>query len=138
MYEIVLGKWLENNGKFSFSRSSGPGGQNVNKVNTKVTLHLPLTDLAFLNEREIARISSALHSRINSKGELVISCEEERSQSKNRAKLIYKTVILIEKALIVKKRRKHTKPTKASINRRVEAKKRLSLKKECRKVKDFY
>jgi len=138
MYEIVLGEWLENNGKFSFSRSSGPGGQNVNKVNTKVTLHLPLEDLTFLNERELFRIQSALVNRLNSKNELVLTCEEERSQSKNRAKLIYKTVILIEKALIVKKRRKHTKPTKASVARRVEAKKRLSLKKECRKIKDFY
>jgi len=138
MYEIVLKEWLENNGKFTFSRSSGPGGQNVNKLNTKVTLHLPLKELEFLNDSEINRIKKYLENRINSKNELVISCEEERSQSKNRAKLIYKTTILIEKGLLVKKRRKHTKPTKSSVKRRVEAKKRLSLKKECRKIKDFY
>ena len=138
MYEIILGQWLENNGKFSFSRSSGPGGQNVNKVNTKVTLNLPINDLTFLNEREIVRVKLGLGGRINNKDVLVISCEEERSQSKNRAKLIYKTVILIEKALLVKKKRKHTKPTRASVKRRVEAKKRLSLKKEFRKIKDSY
>lgn len=130
-------KWLEDNGIFTFSRSSGAGGQNVNKVNTKVTLHLDIDDLNFLTDRELNRIKTGLSNRINSKGQLIISCEEERSQSKNRSKLIYKTVVLIEKSLLVKKRRKPTKPSNASQKRRVEAKKRLSLKKQCRGSKDF-
>lgn len=138
MYEIILKQWLENNGNFSFSRSSGSGGQNVNKVNTKVTLRLNISELEFINEREFERIKIALCSRINSRGELVISCEEERSQSKNRSKLIYKTIILIEKGLLVRKKRKPTKPTNSSKRRRIEAKKRLSLKKSCRNIKDFY
>ncbi len=128
-------EWLKNNGDFSFSRSSGPGGQNVNKVNTKVTLHLNISDLNFLSENEKARILDSLSNRINNRQTLIISCEEERSQSKNRAKLIYKTVILIEKALKVKKKRKATKPSKASQRRRVESKKRQSLKKQLRNFK---
>lgn len=138
MYGIIIKKWLENNGNFSFSRSSGPGGQNVNKVNSKVTLHLNLNSLDFLNDREIKRIISSLSGRINKKGELVVNCEEERSQSKNRAKVIYKTVLIIDKALISKKKRKPTKPTKASQKRRIEAKRRQSLKKELRNFKGAY
>lgn len=138
MYTIILTNWLENNGDFKFSRSGGPGGQNVNKVNTKVTLHLKIEDLDFLTENEINRVSSYLSNRTNKNNELVISCDEERTQSKNRAKLIYKTVMLIEKGLVVKKKRKATKPTKSSVARRIEAKKRLSLKKQCRNSKDFY
>jgi len=138
MYTIILSRWIENNGLFKFSRSSGNGGQNVNKVNTKVTLFLKISEIEFLNENEKSRIVKSLENRINKDGELVISCEEERSQSKNRSKLIYKTVLLIEKSLIVKKRRKPTKPTKASKIRKIEAKKRQSLKKELRNTKGFY
>ncbi|MBN2616673.1 MAG: aminoacyl-tRNA hydrolase [Spirochaetales bacterium] len=138
MYEIIIKDWLEDNGNFSFSRSSGPGGQNVNKVNTKVTLHLNINDLKFLSCNEIERVKTYLGNKINNDGELVINCQEERSQTKNRAKLIYKTVILIEKSLIMKKRRKPTKPSNLAKAKRVEAKKRVSLKKECRKAIDYF
>ncbi len=137
MYTIVMKNWLENNGDFTFSRSSGPGGQNVNKVNTKVTLHVNINELNFLSENEKDRVLKSLSNRINSNNNLVVTCEEERSQSKNRAKLIYKTIILIEKALVVKKKRKATKPSRASQKRRVEAKKRQSLKKKLRNFKDI-
>ena len=138
MYSIILKEWLENNGTFTFSRSSGAGGQNVNKVNTKVTLHLAINDLSFMTERELERIKLSLKNRINSQGQLILTCEEERSQSKNRSKLIYKAVMLLEKSLLVKKKRKPTKPTKASQKRRFEAKKIQSLKKKIRRSKDFY
>lgn len=133
MYEIILKEWLENNGNFTYSRSSGSGGQNVNKVNTKVTLHLPLKDLSFLSASEVDRIQSSLKNRINNSRELVLSCDEERSQSKNRSKLIYRCVMLIEKALIIRKKRKPTKPSRSSQKRRLEAKRHLSLKKELRR-----
>lgn len=138
MYTIILKKWLENNGVFTFSRSSGAGGQNVNKVNTKVTVHIDLKSLDFLSVNELQRVRKNLSNRVNNNDQLVLSCEEERSQSKNRSKLIYKAVLIIEKALVVNKKRKPTKPTKASKSRRYDAKKHQSLKKELRKVKDFY
>ncbi|OQY37120.1 MAG: hypothetical protein B6229_08945 [Spirochaetaceae bacterium 4572_7] len=134
MYTIVIKNWLENNGNFTFSRSSGPGGQNVNKVNTKVTLHLNIDDLNFLSDKERELISTKLSNRINGNNQLVITCEEERTQSKNRAKLIYKTVILLEKAMVRKKRRKPTKPSMSSKKRRLESKRKQGLKKTLRQL----
>ena len=134
MYTIIIKNWLENNGNFTFSRSSGSGGQNVNKVNTKVTLHLNIDDLNFLSDKERELISTKLSNRINGNNQLVITCEEERTQSKNRAKLIYKTVILLEKAMVRKKRRKPTKPSMSSKKRRLESKRKQGLKKTLRQL----
>jgi len=135
MYTIIIKNWLENNGNFTFSRSSGSGGQNVNKVNTKVTLHLKIDDLNFLSDREKDLILTKLSNRINNDNQLVITCEEERTQSKNRAKLIYKTTMLLEKAMIKKKKRKLTKPSMSSKKRRLESKRKQSLKKELRQLR---
>ncbi|MDR1929287.1 MAG: aminoacyl-tRNA hydrolase, partial [Treponema sp.] len=67
----------------SFSRSGGPGGQNVNKVNTKVLLRLAVKDLAGLSEAEAARLRETLKSRLSESGELIIASSEERSQRVN-------------------------------------------------------
>jgi ribosome-associated protein len=67
----------------SFSRSGGPGGQNVNKVNTKVTLKLKLSDLSGLSETEMERVKLLLANRVSNSGEIIITSDEERSQRIN-------------------------------------------------------
>ncbi len=137
MNKDYIKNFIENSALFTYSRSSGPGGQNVNKVNTKVTMHLKIEDIPLLTYHETERLKKALTNKINSNGELVLSCDEERTQSKNRSKLIYRCLNLLENSLLVNKKRKPTKPTMDSINRRIETKKRLGLKKMIRNSKDF-
>jgi len=106
----------------SFARSSGAGGQNVNKTSTKVTLHWSVDRSRVLNWDEKNRIKIKLANRINNAGELVVNSEEERSQLQNRAKAVARLRALVAQALKVPKKRRATKPTKASKLRRLESK----------------
>jgi ribosome-associated protein len=107
-----------------FSRSGGPGGQNVNKVNTKVTLHLALDELAGLNDAEAARLRETLAGRLTASGELVIAASEERSQRVNLERAYARAEALITASARLPRARRATKPTRASRERRLETKKR--------------
>jgi len=123
--------------QFSASRSSGPGGQNVNKVNTKVELRFSVQESAVLDENQQQLILSKLKNRINNQGELLITSGAERSQWKNKEKATQKFFELIEKALTRPRKRKKTQPTVASRIKRLENKKKRGQKKLLRKPPDF-
>jgi len=118
---------------FQASRSSGPGGQNVNKVSSKVELRFKIIESALLSDDEKALISSKLANKINKEGELVLIAQTDRSQLKNKEKVIEKFYLFLEKALTPQKKRFKTKPTKASVEKRLESKKVKSLIKSTRK-----
>jgi ribosome-associated protein len=119
---------------FSSSRSSGPGGQNVNKVNTRIELRFNIPGSALLNDEEKAKLQSVLGNRINKEGFLILVSQTERSQLANKKKATERFYKLLQKALTPVKRRKPTRPTLASKERRIESKKLQSRKKELRKL----
>jgi ribosome-associated protein len=119
---------------FSSSRSSGPGGQNVNKVNTRIELRFNIPGSALLNDEEKAKLQSVLGNRINKEGFLILVSQTERSQMANKKKATERFYKLLQKALTPVKRRKPTRPTLASKERRIESKKLQSRKKELRKL----
>jgi ribosome-associated protein len=122
---------------FQTSRSSGPGGQNVNKVSSKVELRFNIEASPLLTEEEKGIILTKLANKINKVGELVIVAQTDRSQLKNKEKVIEKFYQLIEKALTPRKKRLNTKPTKASIEKRLVSKKVKSQIKSARKDVDL-
>ena len=118
--------------QFTFSRSSGPGGQNVNKVNTKVTLRFSIVDSHLLDEEQKVLLINKLENRINKDGDLVIISQSTRSQLQNREETIQKFYDLLNEALRKKKKRKPTKPTRSSKEKRLKDKKIQSEKKTFR------
>jgi ribosome-associated protein len=121
---------------FSTSRSSGPGGQNVNKVNTKVTLKFDVAGSAVLSDEEKQVIAEKLATRITTEGILVLVSQDKRSQLENKEAVKQKFAKLIAKAFEKKKARKATKPSKASVKERIETKKRHAEKKKWRRGAD--
>jgi len=121
---------------FSASRSGGPGGQNVNKVNSKVELRFNVLNSNLLDEREKQIIQEKLKGRINNDGELIMVSQSERSQLKNKEKVIERFYLLLNKVLTPKKPRRPTSPTLGSKEKRLESKRIQSIIKENRK-KDF-
>ncbi|MDO8509935.1 MAG: alternative ribosome rescue aminoacyl-tRNA hydrolase ArfB [bacterium] len=109
--------------KISFARSSGAGGQNVNKTSTKVIVHWSVGRSQTFTSDEKARIREKLANKINFFDEVVVMSEEERSQPQNRAKAVARLQTLVSKALFIPKKRRLTRPTKASKLRRIESKK---------------
>lgn len=118
---------------FSASRSSGPGGQNVNKVNSRVELRFNVADSEILTEKEKSVLQRKLSSQITSSGFIIIVSQSERTQLQNKQECIEKFYSLLEKSLKKEKRRKATKPTKASMEKRIQKKKIISEKKSLRK-----
>jgi ribosome-associated protein len=121
----------------SASRSSGPGGQNVNKVSSKIDLRFNVSASLLLDEEEKEIILQKLTARINNEGELIIVSQSERSQLQNKELAIERFYTLIETALKPIRKRKPTKPSYASKMLRLEHKKLLSKKKANRKKLGF-
>ena len=133
MNQSLLRTSLYNHATFSFARSGGPGGQNVNKVNTKVLLSIRLDLLDGLTENETMLIKERLIKRISPEGTLLITCEEERSQYRNKEIALKKAEFLLIKAGTTEIKRIPTRPSKASKLRRLSQKKHRSTNKVFRK-----
>jgi ribosome-associated protein len=122
----------ENEIQLEFVQSSGPGGQNVNKVATKAHLRFD-TNSASLPEQVRARLNQLAKNRITDAGILMIEAGRYRSQEQNRADAIARLVDLIRKAAQPPKKRRRTRPTAASIQKRLEQKRQRSETKQSRR-----
>src|SRR5688500_18025378 len=112
--------------RFQYARSSGPGGQNVNKVNSKAELWVPLDAIAGLSDRAMARLRTLAGRRLTAAGEIHLTGETERSQEANRSAVLERLRELLLQAQHEPKPRKKTKPSKGAKRRRLEAKRQRS------------
>lgn len=134
--EIIRFGSLNQELEISFSRSSGPGGQNVNKVNSKVQLNFNIFNSLILNDLNKSILSIKLSSKLSENGNLSLMSQTSRSQLENKEIVIKKFYALINKALKPVKKRFKTKPTYASTEKRLKAKKELSEKKDRRRTEE--
>ena len=121
--------------KEQFVRGGGPGGQNVNKVATKVELRWNVEASAAFTPEEKQKIKEVLKNRINKKGELIVASQEERSQAQNRERAMAVLGELVARAVEPEIERVATKPTKGSKERRLEEKKKQGEKRQGRSWK---
>lgn len=118
--------------KFSTSRSSGPGGQNVNKVNTKVSLRWNVVESAILMPEQKELLLKKWATRLTVDGSLLIVSQVKRSQLQNKEEALAKLNQLLKEAFAKRKKRKNTKPTKSAVQKRLDQKKLQSDKKKGR------
>ena len=119
--------------EFSFTRSGGPGGQNVNKLNTQAEVRILLENLE-LQPQDIERLRHRLGGRITGEGYFLVRSSETRSQYHNRHLAMERAVQLILKALTPERPRKKTRPSKSAVQRRLNAKKQIGVKKAQRQA----
>jgi ribosome-associated protein len=121
---------------FKAVRSSGAGGQNVNKVSSKVVLSFDLNNSENLSEEEKMLITEKLKTKLTSEGILILNCDEDRSQLKNKEIVTKRFLKLLKNALVIPKERKPTKIPRAVIEKRIKAKRTTSEIKQNRKKPD--
>ena len=135
MDSLLLYQSIRAAARADFSRSGGPGGQNVNKVNTKVTLRVRLEAIEGLSEAEAARLRETLAHRITGAGELLIAASEERSQRTNLERAYARMESLIANAARLPHLRRPTKPGRAAREERLHRKRLRGLKKAERRYR---
>ena len=123
--------------RFKAVRSSGVGGQHVNKVASKVELSFDLANSLALTPLQKERLMAKFNARLTKDGVLLLQCDEGRSQHQNKKLVTARFMHLLQKALLVPKKRKRTKPSKNAIEKRLKSKKKLSDKKSNRKKPDI-
>jgi ribosome-associated protein len=119
--------------RFTFVRSSGPGGQNVNKLNTKALLRWPVTKSPSLPEAVRRRFLAKYRRRITSEGDLLITSQRFRDAGRNVADCLEKLREMLAEAAVAPKSRRPTRPTRASVQRRLDEKRKHSRKKQQRR-----
>lgn len=122
--------------QFFTSRSSGPGGQNVNKVNSKVELRFDIQNSELLTGEQKEMLLLKLASKVTAEGILIVVSQRDRSQLVNKEDSVKKLYALISKALTPQKARKSTRPTKSSVEKRLQSKRLKSEIKQTRSRMD--
>ncbi len=122
---------------FKATRSSGAGGQHVNKTSSKIELTFDLKNSFSLSENEKELLTAKLSSKLTKENLLILFCEETRSQHRNKDIAIKRFLSVLKTNLMRPKKRRITKPSKGAMTRRVETKKRTSFKKALRKKPKF-
>lgn len=118
---------------FQFSRSSGPGGQHVNRTESQVELTFDVAHSPSLDEAQRTRVLTRLRSYMDTHGILHLTCQTTRSQHRNRAEVIERFQEILRQGLYIPKRRRPTRPSAGAVERRLEGKRRTSTAKQERR-----